>query len=66
MSEEQQPVAAQWYISLETECPKCRHEFDILRTDHDLFHDMEPLVREEIKDVLCPECKHEFNVKAEY
>ena len=66
MSDATELVAAQWYIHLETECPKCKHDFDILRTNHDIFHDMEPLVREEIQDVVCPKCKHEFNVKAEY
>lgn len=63
---------ATWSISLDTECPKCGEEFDMLGTP-DFWedksnwklceHDTE---QTEGVDTYCPKCGHDFKVDLEY
>ncbi len=56
---------ALWDVSLDTECPVCGDEFDILNSDNasdtlkgvDICHSGDEL------DVCCPKCEYEFTVK---
>jgi predicted RNA-binding Zn-ribbon protein involved in translation (DUF1610 family) len=63
---------ASWSISLDTECPKCGEDFDILNTEPDFWLDtkLEPLEHDTKKSkdykVICPECGHKFPVDFTY
>jgi hypothetical protein len=62
---------ATWSISLDTECPKCGEEFDMLCTT-DFWEDNHFELCEhgteqtENVDAYCPHCDHEFKVDLEY
>ena len=62
---------AQWYISLDCECPSCEHDIDLTR-DPDLWGDHgfdvgeHDTPRSRGIEVVCPKCKHEFEVDLEY
>lgn len=61
-------IYADWDISLNCECPKCKKYVNLL--DYVDFWDCrDDLDIGETKsdvDVVCPECHHEFNVEAQY
>jgi hypothetical protein len=62
---------ATWSISLDTTCPKCEHDFDILRNnDWWCETSIEPIEhgteRTRGVEVICPECEHEFTVDLDY
>ena len=55
-------TTAYWNLSLDTECPKCGHNFDLL-CDADFWEfSGAKQACEEIKgyETCCPECNHEF------
>ena len=62
---------AQWSISLDCDCPKCRETFGLM-DDPDFWHGEIKQAGEHgtkaSKDyeVTCPECGHEFKVDFEY
>jgi phage FluMu protein Com len=61
-------VDAQWSISLCTECPECKEEFDILELD-DYFEyltGMEVLDADKEIEVPCPRCEQYFTVRTMY
>lgn len=61
-----------WSISLDTDCPKCSYDFNILNTDSDFWvnSSIEPIEHDTKKtkeyEVTCPECSHEFLVDFTY
>lgn len=63
---------AAWSISLDTECPKCSEDFNILNTDVDFWYRsrLEPMEHDTENsrnyEVTCPECNHEFLVDFTY
>lgn len=64
-------IKATWDISLYTECPKCKHDFDILDSDSDFWgNGIQPVEHGTLKsknyEAMCPECDHEFKVDFEY
>jgi predicted RNA-binding Zn-ribbon protein involved in translation (DUF1610 family) len=72
MTDAARKLAATWSISLDTECPKCGEEFDMLCTT-DFWEDHQGLQlcensmdRAEDVDATCPKCGHEFKVDLEY
>jgi ribosomal protein S27E len=64
-------LTATWCISLDTRCPNCHHDFDIVN-DLDDFGDrgIKPLetrtAKAENVEVQCPACVHEFSVTLDY
>ena len=59
---------AYWSLSLDTECPKCGHNFDLL-CDPDFWEvSGAKQACEEIKgyEACCPECNHEFKTDFVY
>ena len=62
---------ATWSISLDTSCPKCEHDFDML-DDGDWWCESSIQPIENMTDrtrgveTTCPECGHEFTVDLEY
>jgi hypothetical protein len=65
-------LTATWSISLDTECPECGEEFDMLCTP-DFWEGKSSWQlcehgTEKTKgvDALCPKCDHEFKVDLEY
>ncbi len=59
---------AYWSLSLDTECPKCGHNFDLL-CDPDFWEfSGAKQACEEIKgyETCCPECNHEFKTDFVY
>lgn len=63
-------TTAEWSLSLDTQCPKCKHVFD-LRPD--LVDDASSVEACETNTVAtrdyetaCPECGHEFTVDFVY
>lgn len=63
-------VMATWSISLDTECPKCGHDFDLLAELSANSTGIEPIEygtpRTNNYETSCPECRHEFEVCFEY
>lgn len=58
---------AYWSISLDTECPKCQYEFDLLDGVDFLFDPIENgTKRTEDYECVCPKCRHEFVVDFQY
>lgn len=60
-----------WSISLDTKCPKCEYDFNILNTDSDFwFNKFEPMEHDTKKskdyEVICSECGHGFLVDFTY
>lgn len=63
---------AVWTVSLDTECPACHKDVDLLtypdfwdgRGDLACGEHMTP--RTDALDVVCPECGHEFEVTCVY
>lgn len=57
-----------WSFSLDVDCPKCEHYFDLL--EHDDFWDGRPdsfsVLHSKNEDATCPECGHEFVCDFEY
>lgn len=61
-------TTAYWSLSLDTECPKCGHNFDLL-CDPDFWEfSGAKQACEEIKgyETCCPECNHEFKTDFVY
>ena len=61
-------TTASWNLSLDTECPKCGHNFDLL-CDADFWEfSGAKQACEEIKgyETCCPECNHEFKTDFVY
>jgi len=59
---------AYWSLSLDTECPKCGHNFDLL-CDADFWEfSGAKQACEEIEgyETCCPECNHEFKTDFVY
>ena len=62
---------ATWSCTLDTECPKCKHDFDMLE-EQDFWDGTEFEICEHHTertrgiDAVCPECSHEFKVDFEY
>jgi endogenous inhibitor of DNA gyrase (YacG/DUF329 family) len=63
--------AATWSISLDSECPSCKEDVDLL--DGGDFWDgrlLQPLEngtpRSRNVEVVCPKCGHEFEVNLEF
>lgn len=62
---------ATWYITLDTECPACKENVNLLDAndfwDGRRFDAVEHGTdRTRDVDVICPNCGHEFNVDFEY
>ncbi|WP_447936081.1 hypothetical protein [Shigella sonnei] len=67
-SEMDKNTPAYWSLSLDTECPKCGHNFDLL-CDPDFWEfSGAKQACEEIKgyETCCPECNHEFKTDFVY
>lgn len=70
-SEKKNQIAA-WSISLDTECPKCHEDFNILNVHSDFWIDskIEPIEHDTEKsknyEVICPVCNNEFLVDFTY
>ena len=64
-------TTATWFITLDTECPHCNEDIDILEIP-DIWErvnfDIGEHNTESSKDVkiLCPECEEEFLIDLEY
>jgi len=64
-------TTAQWFLSLDTYCPKCESAFDLL-DDSEFWHNSGLQACENHTDksrgveVVCPHCEHEFTVDLEY
>lgn len=64
-------LTARWSISLNTECPACKEDVDLLDAD-DFWEGRRFEVVEHGTDrtrgvrVICPKCDHKFNVDFEY
>ena len=63
-------TTAEWSFSLDTECPLCKHCFDLL---HELVDNASPIEACETGTVAtlnyetaCPECGHEFTCEFIY
>lgn len=63
-------TTAEWSLSLDTQCPKCNHHFDLL---NELIENVSPIQACETDTVAtrdyeaeCPECGHEFTVDFVY
>lgn len=62
---------ATWSLSLDTECPACRKDFDVLAMD-DFWEDHRIEVCERSTpatrdvEVECPHCSHQFAVDFKY
>lgn len=65
-------LTATWSISLDTECPACKEDVDLLTADDFWeYHQSLQLCenrseRSENVRVWCPKCGHMFNVDLEY
>jgi DNA-directed RNA polymerase subunit RPC12/RpoP len=59
------PVAY-WSISLDTECPECKAEFDLIDLDSFRESSVNPLDRVEGYEATCPHCEHEYLLALEY
>jgi hypothetical protein len=59
------PVAY-WSISLDTECPACNAEFDLIDLDSFRESSVNPLDRVEGYETTCPHCEHEYLLALEY
>lgn len=63
---------AVWDISLDTTCPQCDHDFDLVNYHETYLWDsgVKPLENGTDKtrdcELTCPNCKHEFTVDFEY
>lgn len=64
-------LEATWSISLDTTCPSCKEEVDLLETP-DFWEDsrLQPIenhtARSSNLKVTCPKCSHEFEVRCVY
>ena len=63
-------IMAAWSISLDTTCPNCDRDFDLLDELSTNDTGIEPIehgtARTNNYETTCPECKHEFEVCFEY
>lgn len=59
-------TVAIWSISLDTQCPKCYHDFDIMDYDRDAIEGVAALQTGRDIDITCPECEHEFEARLEF
>jgi DNA-directed RNA polymerase subunit RPC12/RpoP len=59
-----------WGISLETTCPKCDHDFDMLNDSDFCSSSIRPIEHDTERttdyEVTCPKCRHEFLVDFQY
>ena len=63
-------TTATWSISLDTECPECEHDFDLICVEGFREAGIDPIEhgtdRSKGVEVTCPGCFHEFTVDLEY
>lgn len=59
------PVAY-WSIRLDTECPSCLAEFDLIDLDSFRESNVNPLDRTKDYEATCPHCEHEYLLDLEY
>lgn len=59
---------AQWYVSLDVECPNCKDCFDVLDQDYagDVLSGSEPLESDVELEVTCVSCGFEFTAVTRY
>lgn len=64
---------ATWNITLDTSCPVCEKDFDMLDVDDDFWHNHHGMHacetgsdRAKNVETKCPKCGHEFTVDLEY
>lgn len=57
---------AYWSISLDTECPSCGKDFDLIELDSFRESSVNPLDRTKDYEITCPHCEHEYLLDLEY
>ena len=61
---------ASWSISLDTVCPRCSEDYDLLEQDPDLMTRISPMeqgtTRTASVETVCPHCSYEFEVELDY
>lgn len=61
----EKPVAY-WSIRLDTECPSCNAEFDLIDLDSFRESSINPLDRVQGYEITCPHCEYEYLIDLEY
>ena len=59
------PVAY-WSIRLDTECPECQAEFDLIDLDSFKESSISPLDRVKGYEITCPHCEAEYLLDLEF
>lgn len=59
------PTRAIWSIKLDTRCPSCGEEFDVIAAHHDFIGEQNGC-RSGVTGVECHECGNEFQIEMEF
>lgn len=59
------PTRERWSIRLDTCCPSCDEDFDVIAAHHDFIAEQDGC-RSGITHMECPECGHEFQIEMEF
>lgn len=61
-------ITAQWFCSLDAECPFCQHEFNVLDLPDasDMIYGCSPCESDKMVALTCPECVCHFEAITTY